>query len=41
MLASLRELWSGSGAAFIQDPKARIAEVIESRVLAHPSSRAA
>ena len=41
MLASLRELWRGAGTAFVQDPKARIAEIIESRVLARPSSRAA
>jgi hypothetical protein len=41
LLASLRGLWSGAGAAYIQDPKARIVEIVESRVLARPSSRAA
>jgi hypothetical protein len=41
MLASLKRLWSGAGAQFMRDPTARITLVVESRLLAHPTSRAA
>lgn len=40
-LAALKQLWSGAGASFMRDPTTRITQVIESRVLAHPTSRAA
>jgi hypothetical protein len=41
MLASLKRLWSGAGALFMRDPTTRITLVVESRVLAHPKTRAA